>query len=111
MYYKRIDSGAVDAKKPENRGSEWIKKWKGRKWKGEEKGRRERKRDSGPCIVRCIEAHPESILTRIDSARAYLVDNGIPDLPDLPYLFAPRTKGRTKKKKNAVTQCTICARS
>lgn len=36
MYHKRIDSGAVDAESPrENRGREWVKKWKGRKeWSG-----------------------------------------------------------------------------
>lgn len=83
MYYKRINSGAVDAVSPrENWGSRRMGKEvveRGRKVEGPVKREREKKgRDSRSCIAKCIEAHPdESILARIDFVRAYLVDNGI----------------------------------
>lgn len=107
MYHKRIDSGAVDAESPrENRGREWVKKWKGRKWAGGET-----KKTRFPAVHREMHRSASGVDTCWHRFRAgaYLVDKRNPDQPDFPCLFAPHTKGAGEK--NAVTRCTICARS
>lgn len=125
MYYKRIDSGAVDAESPrENReGRGRVKEAERKKVEGlsgaRKRVRRERRggeRDSEPCIVKRIEAHPdESIPVRIDFARAYLVDNGIQTRQSGTFCTCSRrvlgrdNKKKKKQKESAVTQCAICA--
>lgn len=110
MYYKRTDSRAVDAESPRETPRRVGKKEEEKEEDGASKeaerkkverrriernwvGGGETRRFSGPCVAGCIVARSaadESMLARIDFARAYLVDNGKPKTRSRTYRTCSR---------------------